>query len=411
MTDLSRPSIAVIGAGPGGLLAARVLQLGGVDVTVYDADASCGSRDQGGTLDLHADSGQIALEDANLTAEFAAVARPEGQAHRLLDPQGTVLVEQTPAPGETAAPEVDRAQLRGMLAESLIPGTIRWWRRLVSAHQGTLTFEDGGVETVDLVIGADGAWSRVRAALTDAAPTYTGVTFVEALFTNVTRRHPEVAALVGDGHMWANGDGKTLVLQRNSGDVVRGYISFRAELDWLAEAGLGAAAGRGGVLDPSGTIATDTEQVRAALRRRFAEFSPELLRVIDDTEGTLPNRPIFALPTPTTWAHQSGITLLGDAAHVMSPFGGNGVNLALLDGAELARGIVSAVRTGTAIDDAVRAYEERMVPRGAAMGKAANDAIAEHYAVGGPDLDSIPDFDEAAEQWRTNAAEYRANQN
>jgi len=409
MTNVSQPSIAIIGAGPGGLLAARVLQLGGVDVSVYDADESLESRDQGGTLDLHADSGQIALEDAHLTEEFAALARPEGQAHRLLDPQGTVLVEQTPTLDETAAPEVDRAQLRRMLAESLTPGTIRWGHRFARVDEGTLTFEDGSALTVDLVIGADGAWSRVRSALTDAVPTYTGVTFVEALFTNVAERHPEIAALVGDGHMWANGDGKTLVLQRNSGDVVRGYISFRVELDWLAQAGLGAADGRGGILDSNGTTATDTERVRAVLRERFAEFAPELLRVIDETEGTLPNRPIFALPTPMAWAHQPGITLLGDAAHVMSPFGGNGVNLALLDGAEIARGIVRAVRTGTAIGDAVREYEERMVPRGSAMGNGANAAIAEHYAVGGPDLDSIPNFDEAAEQWRANAAEYRAN--
>ncbi|WP_188673378.1 FAD-dependent oxidoreductase [Subtercola lobariae] len=411
LTNIANPSIAIVGAGPGGLVAARVLQLGGVDVTVYDADASLESRDQGGTLDLHADSGQIAVEDAQLAEEFAALARPEGQAHRLLDPQGAVLMEQTPALDETAAPEIDRAQLRRMLAESLIPNTIRWGRRLASVNDATLTFEDGRVETADLVIGADGAWSRVRAVLTDAVPIYTGVTFVEALFTNVTESHPDIAALVGDGHMWANGDGKTLVLQRNSGDVVRGYISFRVELDWLAEAGLGAADGRGGVLDSNGTSATHTERVRAVLRDRFAEFSPELLRVIDDTEGTLPSRPIFALPTPTTWAHRPGITLVGDAAHVMSPFGGNGVNLALLDGAEIARSIVNAVRTGTAIGDVVREYEERMVSRGATLGKAANDAIAEHYAIGGPDLDSIPNFDEAADQWRANAAEYRASRN
>jgi 2-polyprenyl-6-methoxyphenol hydroxylase-like FAD-dependent oxidoreductase len=94
---------------------------------------------------------------------------------------------------------------------------------------------------------------------------------------------------------------------------------------------------------------------------------------------------------------------------VMSPFGGNGVNLALLDGAEIARGIVAAARNGRSLDAAARTYEERMVPRGAAMGKAANDAITEHYAVGGPDLESIPDFDEAAEEWRSNADEYNAN--
>jgi len=405
---INTPTIAIIGAGPGGLLAARVLQLGGVPVTVYDADMSLESRDQGGTLDLHADSGQIAIDDAHLTGEFAALARPEGQAHRLLDSRGTLLVEQTPGPDETAAPEIDRAQLRRMLAESLNPGTIRWGRRVRSVGDGIIIFEDGVTAVADLVIGADGAWSRVRAALTDAVPSYTGVTFVEAIFANVTETHPEIAALVGAGHMWANGDGRALVLQRNSGDVVRGYISMRAELDWLANAGIGMADGRGGVLDANGTETTDTERVRSELRRRFADFAPELLRIIDDSEGTLSNRPIFALPTPNTWVHQAGITLLGDAAHVMSPFGGNGVNLALLDGAELARAIVSAIDSGRPLDEAVRAYEGRMTLRGATAGQAANAAIVEHYAVGGPNIDSIPDFDEEARAWRDNAAAYRA---
>jgi 2-polyprenyl-6-methoxyphenol hydroxylase-like FAD-dependent oxidoreductase len=402
------PSIVAIGAGPGGLVAARILQLGGLPVTVYDADAAPGVRDQGGTLDLHADSGQIAIEDAGLMQQFAALARPEGQAHRLLDPAGTVLVEQVPDADQAAAPEIDRAQLRGMLLESLLPGTVVWGHRAVSVGSGTVGFEDGTTAQADLVIGADGAWSRVRSSLTDVAPHYTGVAFVEALFTRVSERHPEIAALVGDGHMWANGDGRTLVLQRNSGDVVRGYISMRAELDWLAAAGLGTPDRRGGILDENGTQATDTERVRQVLRDRFDGFAPELLRIIDESEGTLPNRPVFALPTPTVWEHRPGVTLLGDAAHVMAPFGGNGVNLALLDGAELARAVVSAVHDGQDLDDAVRSYEDRMVTRAATIGRSANDAIVEHYAVGGPDVDSIPDFDEQAQRWQDDADAYRA---
>jgi 2-polyprenyl-6-methoxyphenol hydroxylase-like FAD-dependent oxidoreductase len=412
------PSIAVIGAGPGGLVAARILQLGGLPVTVYDADAAPGVRDQGGTLDLHADSGQIAIEDAGLTQQFAALVRPEGQAHRLLDPSGTVLVEQVPDADQAAAPEIDRAQLRGMLLDSLLPGSVVWGHRAVSIDGNTVVFEDGTGVTADLVIGADGAWSRVRASLTDAAPRYTGVAFVEALFTRVSEQHPEIAALVGDGHMWANGDGRTLVLQRNSDDVVRGYISMRAELDWLATAGLGTPDGRGRIVnvngtdasgtDANGTQATDTERVRQVLRDRFDGFAPELLRIIDDSEGSLPNRPIFALPTPTVWEHRPGVTLLGYAAHVMAPFGGNGVNLALLDGAELARAVVDAVSAGQDLDDAVRASEERMVTRAATIGRAANDAIIEHYAVGGPDIESIPDFDEQARRWQDDADAYRA---
>jgi 2-polyprenyl-6-methoxyphenol hydroxylase-like FAD-dependent oxidoreductase len=418
---ISSPRIAIVGAGPGGLACARILQLHGVAVTVYDADASLHSRVQGGTLDLHADSGQIAIEDARLTEEFARLARPEGQSKRMLDPSGNVLVEHMVDASEIAAPEIDRGQLRAMLAESLTPGTIQWGRKLLSvapndSGPAALTFADGCTEKADLVVGADGAWSRVRAALTDAVPAYTGVSMVEVRFDDVQRRFPHVAELVGDGHMWANGNGRSMILQRNSGDVVRGYLGMRIDLDWLARTGLGAPDGRGGVivdspgLDANQTQAADTEQVRGALRGYFADFAPQFLRLIDDSDGDLPNRPIFALPVPMRWTHRRGVTLLGDAAHLMAPFGGEGVNLALLDGAELARAIATAVAAGAPIGDIVAGYEETMTERAAPIAQGANAAIVEHFAAGGPDLDNLPDFDAEAERWKAGAEAYRAAQ-
>ncbi|NUR87108.1 MAG: FAD-dependent oxidoreductase, partial [Nonomuraea sp.] len=123
MIDPTRARIAVVGAGPGGLTCARILQRHGIAVTVYDRDDGPDSRDQGGTLDLHADNGQLALRAAGLLEEFLALARPEGQEMRLLDPAGALTSHLGPEPGELFKPEIDRGQLRALLLDSLQPGT------------------------------------------------------------------------------------------------------------------------------------------------------------------------------------------------------------------------------------------------------------------------------------------------
>ncbi|MEU2872187.1 FAD-dependent monooxygenase [Streptomyces olivoreticuli] len=98
--------------------------------------------------------------------------------------------------------------VRTAVGRTPAPGTIQWGRTLTSATanpDGThlLTFDTGITTEADLVIGADGAWSRVRPLVSDATPVYTGVTFIEAHFDNVDTDHPAVAELVGDGHVFA----------------------------------------------------------------------------------------------------------------------------------------------------------------------------------------------------------------
>lgn len=120
--------ISVIGAGPGGLTCARILQRRGIPVTVYDRAAGPDAHNQGGTLDLHADNGQIALREAGLLDGFFELARPEGQEMRQLDLTGTLMSHQLPDEGELFKPEIDRGQLRDLLLGSLEPGTVRWGR-------------------------------------------------------------------------------------------------------------------------------------------------------------------------------------------------------------------------------------------------------------------------------------------
>ncbi|MEV4870378.1 NAD(P)/FAD-dependent oxidoreductase [Streptomyces syringium] len=343
--------IAVVGAGPGGLICARILQLHGWSVTVFEREVSPAARTQGGTLDIHTTTGQQALREAGLLDRFHALARPEGEVWRRLDPfTAEVLEVDRPADGHAGRPEIDRGQLRGLLLDSLTTGTVRWGcpvSRVVPHGDGThrLLFEDGTGEDFDLVVGADGAWSRVRPALSDAVPRYTGVSFVGTGFHDSDTRHPAFARLVGDGTMSARSGSRGLTAQRNSGGHLDAVAMFRAPEDWYVTAGLDFA---------------DTAAVRAHLLDMFDGWHDSLLYLLRAGDSGFVNRPLYALPTPPVWDHVPGVTLVGDAAHLMPPLG-VGANLALLDGAELALALV----THPEVDAAVRAYEEVMLPRAA----------------------------------------------
>lgn len=351
--------IAIIGAGLGGLACARVLQLHDIDVTVFEQEASADARPQGGTLDLHGDTGQVAMHTAGLHEQFRALARPEGQEMRAVDAKtAELLMHEVPAEGDEFSPEIDRGQLRGILLDSLTPGTIHWGRPAESVTPLTggttrLHFADGSAETFDLVVGADGAWSRVRDALTGAKPGYSGVAFVEFGLDDSDVRHHTLSALAGQGTMVAKVGGQALFAQRNSNGHIRCYAAFRATEDWHAGLDFG-----------------DTEAVRAHLLDRYAGWHEQLLGFLRDNDGGFVHRPLYVLPVPHEWATVPGVTLLGDAAHLMPPLG-VGANLALLDGTELA----TALATRPSVDAAVRAYEEVMLPRSIETARACAEGL------------------------------------
>ncbi|MER5531556.1 NAD(P)/FAD-dependent oxidoreductase [Streptomyces sp. NPDC002677] len=367
----SRARISIIGAGPGGLTCARILQQRGIAATVYDRDRGPDARNQGGTLDLHADNGQIALREAGLLDEFFKLARPEGQEMRQMDPTGTITSHEIPAAHELFKPEIDRGQLRDLLLGSLQPGTVHWGRALdtISGPEDGprhLHFTDGTTIQTDLVIGADGASSRVRPAVSPAVPQYTGVSFLEAWFSDVENRHPDLAELVGQGSAHAADGERGLFAQRNSGNHIRVYLVRRAPADWISTSGL--------------TI-EDTDGIRTLLLGEYAQWSPRMRRMITENDGPYVDRPIFALPVPHTWEHSPTVTLLGDAAHLMPPLG-VGVNLAMLDAAEIALALADAAT----IADAIRTYEKTMLARSTETARALEGG-AEHLLSA-----DVPDF-------------------
>jgi 2-polyprenyl-6-methoxyphenol hydroxylase-like FAD-dependent oxidoreductase len=87
-------TIAVVGGGLSGLVLARVLQQQNIACTVYELDATADARRQGGLLDLHVDSGQLALREAGLYEQFRRLTVPQAEAMRVMDKAGTVFIDQ-----------------------------------------------------------------------------------------------------------------------------------------------------------------------------------------------------------------------------------------------------------------------------------------------------------------------------
>ncbi|MFK8850656.1 FAD-dependent oxidoreductase [Streptomyces sp. Ac-502] len=338
--------VAIVGAGLGGLTLARVLHVHGIDAAIYELEAGRHARTQGGMLDIHDDTGQAALHAAGLHDRFRTLVHPGGEATRVVDPQGTVRLEEGDAGGGTR-PEVDRGQLRDLLLDSLPEGTVRWGSKVTGASplgggRHEVTLADGTAFTTDLLVGGDGAWSKIRPLVSQAAPAYTGISFVESDLLDADARHPDSAALVGGGSFFCLGDEKGILAHRESDGSLHIYTALKTGPDWL------------------GTVDFTSDTAKKAVLTHFEGWDDGLRALIADADGLLVPRHIHALPVGHRWDRVPGVTLLGDAAHLMSPFAGEGANLAMFDGAELGRAV--AAHPGDT-DAALAAYEEALFPR------------------------------------------------
>jgi 2-polyprenyl-6-methoxyphenol hydroxylase-like FAD-dependent oxidoreductase len=219
-------------------------------------------------------------------------------------------------------------------------------------------------------VGADGAWSRVRPLVSEEKPAYVGTSFIETFLFDSDISHKASAEAVGGGTLMAVAPGKGIFAHRHADGTLQAYVALNKPEGWIAS------------IDFS-----DPVTAMARVAEEFDGWAPELRALITDGETAPMLRPIHALPVEHTWNRVAGVTLLGDAAHLMSPFAGEGANLAMYDGAELGRAI--AANPGD-VEAALTAYEKDLFPRSTSVAAETDRNLKLFFAENAPQ--SLVDF-------------------
>jgi len=363
-------NIAIVGGGPGGLTLARILQMHGADVTVYERDANSEARAKGATLDLHEESGLRALREAGLMDKFWANYRPGADKLRIVDKNANIIFDDDEnGRNGSDRPEIDRGPLQKILLESLKPGTVVWDSKFVSLSRQNgackLDFENGESAFADVVIAADGANSKLRPYITPIRPFYSGVTAVEGAVYNSAAASPKIHELLNGGKIFAMGDTKSLIVSSKGDGSLVFYTSFNCYEDWVRTSGIDF---------------NDTVQVTAWFKQEYGDWNDLWLELFENASTNFVPRPQYCMPFDQTWDTQSNLTMLGDAAHLMPPFAGEGVNMAMLDALELALCLISDKYVD--VRSAIAAYEMEMRARAGATAEQTMEATAALHAEG-----------------------------
>lgn len=285
---------------------ARLLQYNQIPCTVYEFEKDRHARTQGGCLDLHEGSGQVALRECGLYEQFLAVARPEGEVLKIYEPDGTLLLDEGANHGERrpdsfkGRPEVDRVELRNMLIDSLEPESLKWGYKLLcvktDANGNSLKYDlhfQNHIETgFDLVVGADGTWSKVRPIITDTRPKFSGIHGLDVKLSDIDNVDPALSKRVGMGMCLTLGNNTTVLSQRNGDGCVRSYGFMRLPEDWHNACGIDWSR---------------PEQAKKQFVETYYEgFNQDAKDLILKADNEIAPRGMYMLPIGHKWLHRAG---------------------------------------------------------------------------------------------------------
>lgn len=371
------PRIAIVGGGPGGLTLGRLLHKKQIPFTIFEfrpKPTAAELAKPSGMLDLHEESGLAAIRECGVYDEFVPLTGECSEEFTVADKTGVPVFTHS---GQGERPEISRNNLYKLLLAHLPEESVRWEHKLTASttENGVteLDFGEGRKEEFDFVVGADGAWSRVRHLVTDARPNYTGVQTATITIRDITKKFPHLAELVGSGSFSALGDKQAVISQRGPQDSSRIYLMLSTKDEQFgANSGVAnqpASEAKGEFLDKSKFLGAFGPKVKELVATACDQ------ETLDNPGSNLDIRPLYSLPHGSSWEHKKGVTLVGDAAHVMLP-NGEGVNQAMLDTLLLAEVIGKAYgeeadrqKFGEELDGLVREFEEKMVERAVKVGK------------------------------------------
>ena len=356
--------IAIVGGGPGGLMLGLLLQRQGFSFTIYERGYQNMHSDRGGSLDIHDDSGQLPLKESGIFENFRKHARYEGEDTRIVNKDGEILYDED-AEGEGNRPEIDRGKLCDIIMEQIHPENIKYgfkFEKLIQRDNGEveLVFENGTTVMTNLVIGADGAFSQIRSYLTNAKPEYTGISMIE--MNSDENEHPDLLKFNKNGKLIGLGGDQAILGQRNGDGRIMAYISFKTKYEKL---------------DEYRNLSLDALKER--LLAEYSDWDSELQNYIAYSYDDIKFRRIYKLPIGLTWATQPNITIIGDVAHLMSPFAGEGVNMALYDAYLLAE----SFKNFNNLTEVLKVYEQQMFETTKVHAKVSQDNLEIFFSENG----------------------------